>query len=301
MTGVRTLGAIEAGGTKFLCAVGLDPWQVFDRVTIPTSDPATTMGTVLDFFGAAIDRHGPIDAIGIASFGPVELRQGLDRHGFITATPKAGWSGTDVAGPIRRAFGLPVGFDTDVNGAALGEGRWGAGRGLSSFVYITVGTGIGGGAVVNGRILHGMVHPEMGHLSIGRWDGDDFPGVCPYHGDCLEGMAAGPALEARFGARPEELDDARLKAAVEVVSRYLAAGLRNLVYALAPARVIVGGGVSLLPGLFPALRQCLEDALGGYPGLPEHRDATFVVPPELGAEAGIAGAFVLAETAASDE
>jgi fructokinase len=194
---------------------------------------------------------------------------------------------------------VPVGFDTDVNGAALGEGRWGAARGLDSFVYVTVGTGIGGGAVVGGAPVHGLPHPEMGHVSVSRLPGDDFPGICPFHGDCLEGMACGPAIAARWGRPAEELRGDDLRRAVDVEAHYLAAGLRNVVYALAPERIVLGGGVAGLPGLLPSLRARLAGALAGYPGLPEHGGDAFVVPPGLGGAAGAAGALALAEAAAA--
>ncbi len=192
---------------------------------------------------------------------------------------------------------MPIGFDTDVNGAALGEGRWGAATGLETFVYVTVGTGIGGGAVVGGRIAHGLVHAEMGHVSVVRRDGDEFPGVCPFHGDCFEGMACGPSIAARWGRDATELDGDELEEAVRIEAFYLAQGLRNIVYAIAPERIIVGGGVGKLPGLFPRLRVELGRALAGYPGLPEHEADDFVVAPGLGDHAGIAGGFVLAELA----
>lgn len=290
---VQRFGALEAGGTKFVCAVGTDPSDLTDEVRFPTGEPAATLERTIEYFAQA----GPLDAIGIASFGPVELRRSHPHYGWITTTPKPGWSGTDVAGPVAQAIGVPVGFDTDVNGAALGEGRWGAARGHESFVYLTVGTGIGGGAVVGGEVAHGLVHAEMGHLSVRRMPGDTFGGACPFHGDCFEGMAAGPSVAARWGRSAAELEGADLDTAVEIEAFYLAEGLRNIVYALAPERIIVGGGVSKMPGIFPKVREALRRSLAGYPGLPEHDDASFVVPPGLGDDAGIAGALVLAENA----
>lgn len=285
------LGALEAGGTKFVCAAGTGPDDLAATARIPTSTPDETIGAVIAFF----DDH-PVRSLGVASFGPVELRRGHADYGHITATPKPGWPGTDLIGRLRDALGVPIGFDTDVNGAALAEGRWGAAAGCDSFVYLTVGTGVGGGAVVGGRLAHGLVHPEMGHLYVGRLPGDDFAGACPYHGDCLEGMAAGPALEARWGAPAEQLSGAILARAVRLEAEYLAAGLRNIVYTVAPERIVLGGGVSQLPGLLAALRGALADELAGYPGLPEHADASFVTPSSLPA-AGLAGALLLAEDA----
>jgi fructokinase len=293
------LGGIEAGGTKFVCVIGASPDRIVREARFPTRDPAATIADAIAFFRAAAGDGHPIDALGVASFGPVELRPGDPRYGFVTTTPKPGWSGIDLVGPLRAALGVPVGFDTDVNGAALGEGRWGAARGLRDFVYVTVGTGIGGGAVAGGAPVHGLPHPEMGHVSVTRLPGDDFPGICPFHGDCLEGMACGPAIAARWGRPAEELRDDDLRRAVEIEAHYLAAGLRNVVYALAPERIVLGGGVAGLPGLLPAVRARLAAALGGYPGLPEHGADAFLVTPGLGGAAGAAGALALAEAAAA--
>ena len=291
------LGAVEVGGTKVVCLVGSGPDDLASQARIPTGEPSETLETVRMFFQQEVKSGGPLAAIGIASFGPVELRRSHPRYGFITTTPKPGWSTIDVVGPIRQGLGAPVGFDTDVNGAALGEGRWGAARGLDTFVYLTVGTGIGAGAVVEGRILHGLGHPEIGHLSVPRQPGDDFAGVCPFHGDCLEGMASGAALARRWGCRAERLESDKLRAATELEAGYLTAGLRNIIYALAPQRIVIGGGVAGLPELFPLLRARLPAALASYPGLPEHAADDFVVPAALGSLAGPLGAFVLADQA----
>lgn len=298
--GVRC-GAVEAGGTKFICVVGSDPDHIVARTRIQTGEPAETLGQVVAFFRAAVAAGGPLTAVGIASFGPLELRPRHPRYGFITTSPKPGWAGVDMVGPVRSALGVPVGFDTDVNGAALGEGHWGAARGLDTFLYLTVGTGIGAGAVLEGRIVHGLGHPEMGHLSVPRQPGDDFPGSCPFHADCLEGMASGAAIAARWGRPAEELHGVELRAAVRLEAAYLAAGLRNMVYAIAPQRIVIGGGVAGLPGLFPLLRANLATKLTGYPGLPEHRAADFAVPAALGSLAGPAGALVLAARAVQAE
>jgi fructokinase len=291
---VAAFGGIEAGGTKFVCVVGTGPEDIAAEETFPTGPPGETLERALAFFAG----NGPLAAVGIAAFGPVELRTSSPAYGSITTTPKPGWSGVDLAGHVGGALGVPVGIDTDVNGAALAEGRWGAARGLDSFVYLTVGTGIGGGAVAGGRPVHGLVHPEMGHVTVPRQPGDDYVGGCPFHGDCLEGMASGTAIAGRWGRRGEELRPDELERAVELEAAYLGAGLRNVVYALAPERVVIGGGVSRLPGLFPLLRRALAASLGGYPGLPEHEADGFVVPAALGRLAGAAGALILAENAA---
>jgi fructokinase len=291
-------GGIEAGGTKFVCIIGTGPEAILETARIDVAGPTETIGAAAAFLRRAVDAGVELDAIGIGSFGPLELRQGHPRHGWITRTPKPGWSGTDLVGPFASEFGLPVGFDTDVNAAALAEGRWGAARGLRSFIYLTLGTGIGGGAVVEGRLLHGLVHPEMGHLAVPRRPGDTFAGSCPFHGDCFEGMASGPTIEARFGRRAETLDGADRAAATALVAFYLAAGVCSLVYALAPERIVVGGGLSAIPGLVDAARSELVAQLAGYPGLPEHRRETFLVTAALGGLAGPTGTLILAEAAA---
>ncbi|MGH3719362.1 MAG: ROK family protein [Pseudonocardiaceae bacterium] len=290
-------GAVEVGGTKVICLVGSDPDHIVAQTRITTGTPAQTLTQVLAFFQREVSRGGPLAALGIASFGPLELRRSHPRCGFITTSPKPGWSYVDMVGPARRALGVPVGFDTDVNAAALGEGRWGAARGLGTFVYLTVGTGIGAGAVAEGRIIHGLGHPEMGHLSVPRQPGDHFAGHCPFHGDCWEGMASGAAIAARWGRPAEQLDGDTLREAVHLEAAYLAAGLRTIVYMLAPQRIMIGGGVTGLPGLFPLVRANLREALAGYPDLPEHAAGDFIVPPALGPLAGPAGALILAHHA----
>lgn len=289
------LGAIEAGGTKVVCLVGSDPDHIVAQTRIPTGRPADTLAQVLAFLRQEVTSGGPLAAIGITSFGPLELRRSHPRYGFIMNSPKPGWSDVDMVGPVRNELDVPVGFDTDVNGAALGEGRWGAARDLDTFVYMTVGTGIGAGAVVEGRIIHGLRHPEMGHVSVPRQPGDGFAGDCPFHADCLEGMASGTAIAARWGRPAEQLDGEELQAATRLQAAYLAAGLRNIVYSLAPQRIVIGGSVTGLPGLFPLVRANLSEALVRYPGLPEHDAGDFIVPAALGPLAGPVGALVLAE------
>ncbi|MET7757966.1 ROK family protein [Streptomyces sp. NPDC005389] len=292
-------GAIESGGTKFVCLVGSAPDQIEAEIRFPTGEPAPTLGRAIAFFQERAAETGPLDAVGIASFGPLELRPGNVKFGHLAATPKPGWSGVDIAGPVAAALGVPVGIDTDVNGAALGEGRWGAARGLDTYVYLTVGTGIGGGAVIGGKVVSGLVHTEMGHLTVPRIDGDGFPGSCPFHGDCWEGLAGGEAMGARWGTPAEELTGGVLREALRLEAAYLAAGLRNIVYTTAPQRIVIGGGVAELPGLFSLLRTELSAALAGYPGLPEQAAEDFVVPAQLGRLAGPAGGLVLAADAAA--
>ena len=287
-------GSIEAGGTKFVCAVGTGPDDIRARERIDTVRPEDTLESVVEFFTAG----EPVESVGIAAFGPHELRRDHAQYGHITTTPKPGWSGADLVGPIVAALDVPVAIDTDVNGAGLGEWKWGAGRGLSNLIYITIGTGLGGGAIVGGRPVNGLVHPEMGHITVERLDGDEFPGVCPYHGDCFEGMACGPSMERRWGRRGQELGEL-LPQAIEVEAHYVAAGLRNLVYTLAPERIILGGGVGQIEGLAQAVQERLIEMMAGYAVQPQHAE-DFVVNPELGDDAGIAGGFVLAAQALTD-
>jgi len=284
-------GTIELGGTKTSVALGSTPDDLGPVLTIPTADPIGTLDRVIGHLVS-----GSPEAVGIASFGPVELRATHPNFGHITVTPKQGWSGVDVAGPVMETLGVPVGFDTDVNGAALGEWRWGAGRGLSSLVYVTVGTGIGGGALIGGEPVHGLGHPEMGHMTVRRHADDPYTGGCPFHGDCLEGLASGPAIQARFGVPGARLSGGDLEQAVRLEAFYLSQLVRNLVYALSPERVIFGGGVSQMHGLLDLVASTLPDQLAGYPGLAEHGSG-FVVPAGLGDLAGLAGGLVLAENA----
>jgi fructokinase len=269
-------GAIEAGGTKFVCGAGTGPEDI-ETIQFPTTSPEATIGSCIDFLS-----HRKPAAVGIASFGPVDLKKG-----WITSTPKAGWENCDLAGAIRGALRVPVGFDTDVNGAALGEARWGAAQGISDFLYLTVGTGIGGGAMANGRLLHGMAHPEMGHIRVPRVATDAFPGCCPYHGDCLEGVASGPAMQARWGVPAAELPPGHPAWALE--ARYLALGLANWICTLSPRRIVLGGGVMQQPHLFRLIPAELTQLLNGYV------EACDIVPPALGSRAGVLGALVLAE------
>jgi fructokinase len=289
-----TFAGLEGGGTKFVCVIGRGPDQISATRRIEVTDPATTIAEAVVFFQGAVDGGARLEALGVASFGPVESRRDHPSYGRITTTPKPGWSGTDMVRPFE-ALGIPIAFDLDVNAAALAEATWGAARDVGSSVYLTLGTGIGGGVVVDGRILRGLVHPEMGHVPVPRRPGDTFAGTCPFHGDCLEGMASGPAIAARLGARPETLDAAGRDAAVEVVAWYLGAALRGIVYTLAPERVVLGGGLTQLPGLVSRVRRAFARNVMNYPALPEHQDARFVVPAALGQSAGPAGALLLAE------
>lgn len=278
------LAGVEAGGTKFVCAVAASPSDIVARAAIPTTTPADTLAAAVDF----LRREGGSElvALGIASFGPLDASTGL-----IADTPKAGWKDTDLVTPLQAALGVPALLDTDVNGAALGEAALGAGRGRSSFAYLTVGTGIGGAAVAGGQLLRGAGHPEMGHIRIPHdRSADPFDGTCPFHGDCWEGLAAGPAIERRWGRPPAELaGDDRVWA---LEARYLALGIVTLAYVLSPELVIVGGGVVSNESLLPLVRAEVAHLLGGYGAGPVP-----LVPPGLGRDSGIVGALVLAQQA----
>jgi fructokinase len=287
------LGGIEAGGTRWNCAVGDGEGALERTQSFATTTPAETIARALEFFAAG---ERPC-ALGIGCFGPVELDPASPRWGLITTTPKPGWSETDVVSPLRAGLEVPIAFETDVNAAAIGEARWGAGRGLETFVYVTVGTGIGGGVVANGRPLHGLAHPELGHVRIPHDRGrDPFPGSCPFHGDCLEGLASGEALRQRWGAPGEELDRPEVW---ELEADYLALGLANLVLTLSPQRLVVGGGVAATSGLLGLVRERLPPVLAGYLDAPQLGEGIdqYLVAPELGKRAGVLGAIELARIA----
>ena len=288
------IGGIEAGGTKFVCALGSGPNDIRAEHRFPTTTPEETLAQAIAFFQAQEGEHGRIAAIGIAAFGPLDPNPASPTFGYITTTPKPGWANADVVGVIKTALGVPVGFDTDVNGAALGEHRWGAAQDVDTFIYLTIGTGVGGGVMVNGRLLHGLIHPELGHISLPHdWAQDPYKGRCPYHGDCLEGMAAGPAIGERWGQPAFELPADH--PAWELEAHYLALALRSYICTLSPQRIIMGGGVMEQPQLFPLLRQKTIDYLAGYvqsPAILERIDS-YIVPPGLGNQAGVLGAMAL--------
>ncbi|MED2970803.1 ROK family protein [Fictibacillus sp. B-59209] len=286
------LGAIEAGGTKFICGIGDENGEVFERISIPTTTPEETIGQVVDFF-----RDKEISAMGIGSFGPVDLDKNSETYGYITSTPKPQWAQYDLVGEIQKHILVPVAFDTDVNAAALGELEWGAAKGLDSCIYMTVGTGIGVGAITESKLLHGLTHPEMGHILVRRHPEDHFEGSCPYHKDCLEGMAAGPALEKRWGQKGIEL--AGKEKVWEYQAHYLSQALVNYILILSPKKMVLGGGVMKQEQLFPLIRKKVLDTLNGYvqhPQLTEENIQDFIVPPGLGDNAGLCGAIALAKT-----
>jgi fructokinase len=287
---VVTYGAIEAGGTRWVCATVDDRREVHARRVLPTTTPTETLAAAVDFFR----DQAPLRALGIGAFGPLDLRSDSSTYGCIAGTPKPGWAFTDVVSPFREALGVPVFLDTDVNTAAVGEHRWGRAVGLSDFVYLTVGTGIGGGAFVDGRLLHGRQHAEMGHLRIPHdFAADPFVGSCPFHGDCFEGLASGVAMRQRWGRPAQDLDE---PGPWMLESSYLALGLVNVVHMLAPERIIVGGGVGRNPRLLPLVRSCLVELLGDYLDFPELADGLidYVTAPGLGELSGVLGAAEMA-------
>lgn len=283
-------GGVEAGGTKWVCGIGTGPDDLHALTTFPTTSPAETLARAAEFF----TQNGGVSAVGVGSFGPIDLH-----HGRITTTPKPGWAETDVVSTLRAALGVPVAFDTDVNAAALGEQRWGAAQGLDTFCYFTVGTGIGGGVMAGGRLVHGLLHPEVGHMLIPHdRDRDPFGGACPFHGDCFEGLASGSAIAQRWGKPGEELGD--IPAVWELEAEYLAHGVVNVICVMSPQRVILGGGVMNQPSLLPLVRERTRDLLSGYIVAPELVDGLddYIVAPALGGRAGVLGAIELARVTA---
>lgn len=289
---------IEAGGTKFVCAVGTGPGDLRDVANFPTNTPEETLGRTRAFVA---EHAAGLRGIGVASFGPVDLRPGSATYGYITSTPKPGWRDTDVLTPLREVADVPIGFDTDVNGAALGEARWGAAVDVGSCVYVTVGTGIGGGGLLGGQLIHGLLHPEMGHVPVARNPDDTFVGSCPFHGDCLEGLAAGPAIAERWGTPAQDLVGDELRRAVDIEADYLSQMAATMTYILSPARLIFGGGVMHVDGLLDTMRSRLVDRLNAYLDVPEITEDvdSYVVRPVLGDHAGVLGAIALADRAAT--
>jgi fructokinase len=288
-------GGVETGGTWCVCAVGSGPEEIVKSKRFATTGPEETLARIVGFF-----TEGPeVAAIGIGAFGPVDLDRDSPTWGYVTTTPKPGWQHVSVASVVAERLGVPVAFDNDVDAAALGEHRWGAGRGAGSLFYLTVGTGIGGGLLTGGRPWHGLVHPEVGHIRVPRDHDPDrasFPGICPVHGDCWEGVASGPAIAERCGCRPEELSEDHPVWKIE--AEYLAVGILSIVLVSSPERLIVGGGVMEHQSLLETVRGRVRALLGGYletPALSEEI-GSYLVSPGLGERAGVLGAIALAQT-----
>ncbi len=287
-------GALEAGGTKMVCAIGTGEGKILDKVSIPTSDPEGTIPKIIEYFA---DKE--ISALGVASFGPIDLDKASETYGYITSTPKPGWSGYPLVNTLKTALDVQVGFDTDVNGSLLGEITFGDSKGISDIIYITIGTGIGGGVMSGGNLLHGMMHSELGHMHLAPRPDDSFKGVCPFHGTCFEGMASGPAIEKRWGAPAKELE-ARSEV-WELEAYYIGQALSNLVMVLSPKRIILGGGVMHQKQLFPMIREETKKQLGGYirTKLLDKMDE-YIVPASLNDDQGILGGIKLAVDSASN-
>lgn len=286
---MKYYGSLEAGGTKMICAIGDGQGNILERVSIPTLEPENTMPAILDFF-----KSRNISALGIGCFGPVDLDKGSPTYGYITTTPKLAWKHYDIVGSCRRELGVPVGFDTDVNASALGEATWGCTKELENSIYITVGTGIGVGVIINGKPYHGMLHPEGGHIFLARHPKDPMErGVCPYHALCLEGLASGPSIAERWGKPGVELADR--KEVWELEAFYLAQAICSYIFILSPERIIVGGGVSHQEQIMPMIRSEVERQMGGYIQAKGMLDLdNYIVLPSLNDNQGILGGLKLA-------
>lgn len=291
---------VEAGGTKFVCAYGSSPNDLHDITTIPTESPDITLPKVIDYIHS-VQQKTEIKAIGLVCFGPLDLDRQSATYGHITSTPKPGWRNCNIVDRLNKEFNLPFGFDTDVNGAAIAEYYWGAAQGLSDFLYLTVGTGIGGGAMVNGKLLHGAMHPEMGHIFIAYdKEKDPFPGVCPYHHNCLEGLATGPSLKKRWEVN-SALDLPPDHPGWDLEAYYLSQALANYTLILSPQRIIIGGGVMRQQHLLPKIRQQMVKWINGYVENPTLSDLdNYVVAPALSENTGVCGGIALGQQAFID-
>lgn len=282
------LGALEAGGTKMVCAIGNENGEIMERISIPTETPEVTVAQMTAFF-----KDKGIKALGIGCFGPIDLNRSSASYGCITTTPKLKWAGYNIVKAFREALLVPVGFDTDVNGSALGEATWGITKGLDTSVYVTIGTGVGAGIIANGRLLHGMLHPEGGHVLLARHPADGFKGKCPFHENCLEGLAAGPAIEARWGKKGMELSDR--KEVWELEAFYIGQAMVDYIMLLSPQRIILGGGVMHQEHMMPLVRAEVKRQLNGYVKTKELEDMdSYLVLPSLNDNQGIMGAIKLA-------
>jgi fructokinase len=287
----KLYGGIEGGGTKFNCAVGSSPENIVAEARFSTTTPVETVRQVVDFFVPYVSQ---LQGIGLGSFGPFDADPSSSTYGYITTTPKPHWGNTNILGMLREKIDLPIAVDMDVVVAGLGEAKWGASKNDSNSLYLTIGTGIGGGHIVDGKSMRGLVSLEMGHIRIARDPKlDPFQGACPFHGDCFEGLAAGPAVEARFGQRGESLPQNHPFWDVE--AGYIAQALTNFILSLAPQRIIIGGGVMQKDFMFPTVRRKVQELLNGYinhDSILKHIDE-YIVPPALGGRAGVLGSIVL--------
>jgi len=282
------IGAIEAGGTKIICGIGNEQGQIERKVSFPTETPTIAMEKINDFFA-----NEQLDALGVGTFGPIDVNKSSETYGYITTTPKPGWGNFNILAELRKTIDVPIGFDTDVNGAALAEATWGSAKGVKSCVYYTIGTGVGVGVYAEGQLIHGLLHPEAGHIPVKRHPEDTYEGFCPYHKDCLEGVAAGPAIERRYGVKGSELPIDH--EAWKLEAYYIAQALTSTVLLLSPEKIILGGGVMHQEQLFPLIHEQLQQNLNGYvqhPMILENIDQ-YVIAPGLGDEAGLCGAVAI--------
>lgn len=282
------LGGIEAGGTKMVCAVGDENGNLIDRISIPTLQPEETFAEMINYF-----KRYEIKALGIGSFGPIDLNRQSKTYGYITTTPKSGWMNCNIVGVMKEALNVPIGFDTDVNGAVLGEVAWGSAKGCETAIYITIGTGVGVGVFVNGGLLHGLIHPEAGHMLISRHSNDTYKGRCPFHSNCVEALASGPAIMERWGVPAAELADR--KEVWKLEAYYIAQAITNYILTYSPEKVILWGGVMHQEQMFSLVRKQVKQMLNGYLShtMIEEQIENYIVPPVLGDNAGILGAIRL--------
>ena len=284
------LGSIEAGGTKFVVGLGDEKGNVIKRESFPTQDPISTMDKVTEFF-----KDTNFEAIGVGSFGPIDLNTNSETYGYITTTPKPGWNNFNILGYLKDNIDVPMGFDTDVNTAVLGEVTYGSAKGLDSALYLTIGTGIGGGAIVEAELLHGLLHPEMGHIKLSVREDDKYKGKCPYHGTCLEGLASGPAIEERWGIKGSDLPEDH--PAWDLEAYYIALALTNYILILSPKKIILGGGVMKQKQLFPMIHNYVLEFLNGYvqkEEISKENIKNYIVSPDLGDNTGLIGGLSLA-------
>lgn len=285
------LGALEAGGTKMVCAIGDETGKIFEQISIPTRTPEDTIPELIDYF-----QKAQIEALGIGCFGPIDPDRQSATYGYITSTPKLAWDNFNIVNAFEKTLKCPVGFDTDVNGSVLGEVTFGQAKGKSCVVYVTIGTGVGAGIYIEGKLLHGMLHPEAGHVMIQRREGDNYQGKCPYHKTCLEGMAAGPAVEERWGRKAVELKDR--KEVWDLEAYYIAQALTGYILTLSPEMIILGGGIMHQEQLFPMIRSYVKEMLGGYIKTDELENMeNYIVPASLNDDQGIMGALELGRRA----
>jgi fructokinase len=291
-------GGIEAGGTKFVCVIANGPEDILVETRFPTTDPSETINNSIRFFKESIGKYKiRLLSLGVGSFGPIDLNFSSQSFGYITKTPKKGWNNTNLIQPLKTSLGIPVAFDTDVNVAAIGEGKWGAAQNLNSFLYFTIGTGIGGGAIIDGKPLHGLIHPEMGHIRLSQDKSiDPYQGKCPFHPNCFEGLASGPAMKERWGQSAEFLDDDH--PAWDLEADYIAQALNNFICAFSPMKIILGGGVMQKEFIFPMIHKKTQTYLNNYvhSDMISTRISEYIVPPGLGNQAGMLGAIALAQS-----